>query len=93
VFVYQLDYQLSTVRCLLLEYWSDGPKGLFDISKPLFSILQHSSPTYWDPIQDLEGSNYNPRNMQCISVGNPAMVGSPPLILSKSEYFETASKG
>ena len=43
--------------------------------------------------QDLEGSNFNPRNTQCIPVVNPAMVGSPPLILSKIEHFETASKG
>jgi hypothetical protein len=43
----------------VLGYWSDGSKGLFDISKPLFPILQHSSPTYWDHIQDLEGSNYD----------------------------------
>jgi|LGVE01.1.fsa_nt_gb hypothetical protein len=60
-----LSIGLSVVHSTLfiigvLEYWSDGPKGLFDISKLLFPKLQHSSPTYWDRIQDLESSNYRP---------------------------------
>jgi len=43
----------------VLDYWSDGPKRLFDISKLLFPILQHSSPNYCDHIQDFESSNYD----------------------------------
>jgi hypothetical protein len=38
------------------------------------------------------GSNYTPRNTQCIPVVNPDMSGSPSLILNKTEHFETASE-
>jgi len=37
------------------------------------------------------GSNFDPRNTQCIPVVNPAMAGAPSLILNKIEHFETAS--
>ena len=59
-----LSIGLSVVHSTLfiigvLECWNDGPKELFDISKLLFQILQHSGPTYWDHIQDLKSSNYD----------------------------------
>jgi hypothetical protein len=43
----------------VMEYWSDGPKGLFEISKLLFQYsntptLQYSSLNYFDHIQELE---------------------------------------
>ncbi len=40
------------------------------------------------------GSNFNPRNTRCIPVVNPAMAGSPSLILNPAvsgKHFETAS--
>jgi len=37
------------------------------------------------------GSNFNPRNTQCIPVINPAKAGSPSLNLNKNKYFSKVS--